>query len=109
MNLLDPGYAGRHVEQVLDGDRPLALVKICNRSVWKQVEHRPIDALQLSVLHQEANCGAHETFGHGAEVVPDTGDVGRIVGVGNNPSVPNDQHAVVLVGADIVDQARDRA
>lgn len=41
--------------------------------------------------------------------MPDAGAVGRVIGVGDDLAVADDQHAVLLVGADIVDQAGNRA
>ena len=109
MNLLHPSYAGGHVKKVLNCDRLFAVVEIRNGPVGKVIEHRPVDALQLSLLHQDADQGAQEAFGHRAQVVPDAGDVGRVIGVGDHLAVPDDQHAVLLVGAHIIDQAGDRA
>jgi hypothetical protein len=63
-----------------------------------------VGAIKAALLQLDRGQRANHAFGHRSQIMADTGDVGSVVSLSHDPSMPDDHQAVLLVSARGFDQ-----
>ena len=91
-----PLKAGRHVQQMPDGDGLLAVVEIRDGPGWKKLQHATIQAVEQSILECNGDQGTGHGLGSRIDAMLVAAAERRVIGFSDDPAVPCHQQAVHL-------------
>ena len=89
-----PFKAGRHVQQMPDGDGLLVIVEICDGPGRKKLQHATIQAVEQSIPERDRDQGPGHRLGRRIDAMPVAAAERRIISLGDDPAVPRHQQAV---------------